>query len=180
MAKTENTVDEMVNVNTGELAVREDNVGDVVSANAVDSIIDRFKSNNVKVMSTLQGDDFNLKLRVAAAIAGAKSLEEQIGKPLELQHFILQGVTINDTTQKDENGAVIPKTVDTVRAILLMADGSAFYAISSGIISGLENLVGVVGHPVTWERPVTVTVERVKTRAGFFVFNLVPVTEVIG
>jgi len=175
MAKTEN-----VDQNTGELvAYDSENTVDIVSSDAVDSVIDRFKNNNVKVMSTLQGNDFNMKLRVASALASAKPLEEQLGKPLQLQHFILQGVTINDTTQKDANGAIIPKTVETVRAVLLMADGSAFYAISSGVIGGLETLVGTVGHPATWERPVTVTVERVKTRSGFFVFNLVPVAEVV-
>lgn len=171
---------ENVDTTTGELVpVTNENMGDVVSSDAVEATIDRFKNNNVKVMSTLVSDDFATKLRVASAIAAAKPLEEQLGKPLKLQHFILQGVTINDTTQKDENGAIIPKTVATVRAILLMADGSAFYAISSGIISGLENLVGIVGHPANWPSPVTVSVERVKTRAGFYVFNLVPVAEIV-
>lgn len=169
MAK--NTELETVDVATGEISV-----ADTVSADAVEATIDRFKNNNVKVMSTLQGNDFDLKIKVASAVASAEPIIEHVGKNLDLQHFILQGVTINDETAKDEAGN--PTQLETVRAILLTADGKSYYAISSGIISGLENLVGIVGHPAQWEHPVTVKVEQVRTRKGFTVFNLVPVSSV--
>lgn len=172
MAKNE--IDQVVDTTTGELMVSRD---DMMTADAVDATLNRFKSNNVKIMSTLQGDDFSLKLRVAAAVAAAEPIIEHVGKPLDLQHFILQAVSIRDN-EKGENGE--DQMIDTVRAILLTADGKSYYAISSGIISGLENLVGILGQPSNWEHPVTVRVDQVRTRQGYTVFNLVPLSSVEG
>lgn len=146
---------------TTENIVEESAVADIAASS---SAIERLKSNNVAVYSSFTGDDFKTKLKVSAALQSAKSIGDNLGKVIELENFIVQGIEIAD----ENTGEVI----NTSRVILVDTKGESFYGISSGLLNGLENLVGVLGRPADWPEPVKVKVTEVKTRKGFKVFNL--------
>lgn len=141
-----------------------------VDANALAHQINNFKNGTAAVYSSIQGDDFDSKLQVAAALSSAGKIDDNIDKVIDLANFVIQGIEIAD----ENTGELLA----VPRVILIDKDGNAFAGISRPLMSSLETLVNVLGQPHTWEKPVPVKVTIVKTRKGFKAFNLAPVTTV--
>lgn len=106
------------------------------------------------VVSTLRGNDRDTQIQVLKATMNATPLSEHLGKPINLVHFVAQSIDMTD----EETGELVNAT----RIVLLDADGSAYAAISNGLIKSLQNIVGILGEPATWGQPLPLIV----TEAG--------------
>lgn len=151
--------------NTTVVAVADDSIRE--GGSDIATVIQSMKDNNVQVFSSLTGDDFDTKITVASAVSSALPVGDHLGTVFELENFIVQPIDMNDETTGE--------VVSVPRVILLAADGAAYYAISSAVLSSLQTITGIFGMPQTWKQPVPVKVVEVKTRKGFKAFNLTPV-----
>ena len=117
------------------------------------------------VVSSFQTDNFETKAKVAQAVTNAEPLADHLGKELTLRNYVGQVIELPD----EETGVL-----RAVPRIILLCDEGQFYAISSGILSALENLTGVLGEPHSWPIGARVIVEAVqeRTRAKRNVFTL--------
>jgi hypothetical protein len=112
------------------------------------------------VVTSIVGDDFETKVKVAGAVQDAEPLRDHLGKTIDLEHYVAQVVEIKDTDNQgkeivDEQTGEI-KTLMAVRIILVAKDGKTYASISTGIGKALENLVGIIGKPHTWPAPIKV------------------------
>lgn len=121
----------------------------VVSANKALSSIATLKAGN-GVFSTITGTDFDSKKAILNAMTNAKPIADDLGTVINLENIVAQAVTVNDAATGDE--------VDAVRVILIDADGTAYAAVSDGIMGSLRDIFAVLGEPSTWAAPLPVTV----------------------
>jgi hypothetical protein len=132
----------------------------------IQDAISRLQSGvNTRVFSTVQGDDFDAKLKVMSAVSTATPIMEHLGKHIELENIVVQAVELTDPTTNMQT--------TQPRVILLDADGSAYYGISPVLLKAIETFVGVLGQPATWPAPLGVKVTREKGNRGFSFFNLI-------
>ena len=120
-------------------------------------------SASTSIVSTIQGDDFDTRLRTVDAVMNAEQLQDHLKEPFALANWVGQTVKL-----VNEDGA----EVNAIRCILITDDGKAYATVSEGVISALSNLVTVLGHPSTWASPVTVFADRVQGRNGFHFLTL--------
>lgn len=124
----------------------------------VGQAITALRNGKVSIVSSIEGDDFDTKLTVVDAITNSESLADNLNKDIELVNFVIQSIEmVNEQTGELE---AVPRT------ILIAKDGKAFHAISKGVFSSLENLVGVMGRPAAWDRPINVYGEKQRARVG--------------
>lgn len=130
-------------------------------AGAVQSLADGKQT----VFSTIQGDDFASKMKVLTATTASLPLSENLNKPIDLVDVVVQVIEMADE-QTGELG-------DVPRTILIAADGKAYHAISRGVFRAVENILGILGSPNTWENPVKVKVLQEGTGNRKY-FTIVP------
>jgi hypothetical protein len=106
------------------------------------------------VYSSIEGAEFEDRLKVAAAVANSVPLNEHINKTIQLRHFVAQATEIVDRESK--TGELLP----VVRLILIDEDGTAYHAISGGLFKSIENLIGILGKPAYWPGAVPVKVAQ--------------------
>lgn len=115
------------------------------------------------ILSTIQGDTQEARIANLEVFTNSESIseilrDEKRGKLfINLANFIVQNVELTS----DETGEISEAT----RVILVDADGSAYHAISAGLVNSLQSVLGFLGHPATWENPVPVKVVE-KTGKG--------------
>lgn len=112
------------------------------------------------VVSSIVGDDFDTKVKVAGAVQDAEPLRDHLGETIELEHYVAQVVEIKDTDGQgkeiiDERTGEV-KTLQAVRIILVAKNGKTYASISTGIGKALENIVGIAGKPHTWPKPIKI------------------------
>jgi hypothetical protein len=83
-------------------------------------------------------------------MTNATPVADALGTVINLENIVAQAVTINDAATGGE--------IDAVRVILVDADGSAYAAVSDGIMGSLRDIFAVLGEPSTWSAPLPVTV----------------------
>lgn len=139
----------------------------VESVGSMDALVQRFQnmSTGAAVFSSFSTDDFDTRLNVISAVMNAEALSDHLGEPLTLRHYVGQVIEMPD----EETGEL-----RAVPRIILLCDEGDFYAISTGVMSALENITGIVGQPADWPAGKVVKVEgvRVKTRAGRLALTL--------
>lgn len=107
------------------------------------------------IFSTVDADTMEGKAAVYKALNDATPLRDVVGEVLPIKDIIVQRVEV-DT----EDGDV----VEQPRTSLITTSGDAYSATSNGIFSAVRNIVGIFGHPSTWEAPLKVVVEEKATR----------------
>lgn len=137
---TDTATGELVEVANQELAVRD----------AINALVQGKSS----VFSSITGTDFASKLAVLNATTNSKPLAENLGKTIWIENIVVQFVSIKD--QQNPEGPRVPAK----RSILIDQDGTAYHAISNGVFSGIENLIGIVGQPHTWPFALPIVVTR--------------------
>lgn len=99
------------------------------------------------------------KIKVYNAInSKGISLDDTKGTVLEIVDVACHPVTL-----VDENTGEV---VQTLRTILIDKDGNNFDAVSQGVVSSLQKIFAIVGHP-TYNPPLKLKVVEQKTRKGF-------------
>ena len=138
----------------------------VMDVTSVEELSARFASmaNGVAVFSSLDADDFLTKARVASAVSNSEPLAEILGTPLTLRNYVGQVIEMPD--EKTGILSAVPR-------IILLCDEGPKHAISSGVMSALENITGILGQPSEWDGfDVVVEAVEERTRRGYRVMTL--------
>lgn len=109
--------------------------------------------------SSITGSDMDARKRLYKAIAEAEQLSDHLGSTINLADVVVMPVS----SENDETGEI----EEYERTTLIDADGSAYAAGSSGVVTSLNNLFGVFGQPQTWAEPLAIRVVEKKGRKGF-------------
>lgn len=134
------------------------------NADVTQAIRDLKNPGHSAFYSSIKGNDFQTKLKVAAALANSIPLSDHLNTTIELVDVVVSPVDIED----EKTGVV--STVP--RIVLIDSNGIAYHATSLGVFSSIETLIGIIGEPSTWDGPInTVAVEQ-KTRKGYKVITL--------
>jgi len=147
------------NVESTEVAIVDDVVA---SASAMDvaGIVAGMSSGDLQMYTSVKGVDKVAKLKVLDAITNSEPLADHLRESFNLTDFVIQVIQMAD--EKTGEIGNVP------RIILIMDDGKAYHAISSGVLQSLRNFVGVLGEPGTGDAwPVAVTCDEVKGRNGY-------------
>jgi hypothetical protein len=149
----DNTAETVTETDTGAEIVRANNGG----ASALDKLA--MLSSGSGIVSTIQGTDVEARKATLNAVTNAEPIADHLGETINMVHAVFQAVTVAD----DKTGEVN----DTVRTVLLDADGKAYAAISDGLIGSLRDVFGIMGQPSTWPEPLPVKVVEKRGRSGF-------------
>lgn len=107
------------------------------------------------IFSTVDADTMEGKATVYKALNDATPLRDLVGETLTLKDVIVQRVEV-----ETEEGDV----VEQPRTSLITTSGDVYSATSNGIFSAVRNIIGIFGHPSTWEAPLKVVVEEKPAR----------------
>lgn len=107
------------------------------------------------IFSTVDAKTTEGKAAVYTALNDATPLRDIVGEILSIKDIIVQRVEV-ETDEGD--------VVEQPRTSLITTDGAAYSATSNGIFSAVKNILGIFGHPSTWEAPLKVVVEERATR----------------
>jgi hypothetical protein len=107
------------------------------------------------MFSTVDAKTMEGKAAVYNALNDATPLRDVVGETLSVKDIIVQRVEV-ETDEGD--------VVEQPRTSLITSDGEAYSATSNGIFSAVKNILGIFGHPSTWESPLKVVVEEKATR----------------
>lgn len=146
---TENTV----NTATGEIVPaaefsQRDIAGEIVSIN----------QGSAAFYSSIKGDDMDSKLAVASALSNAESLSDNLNQHLAVKDIIVQHVELVNEKGQLESAP---------RITIITADGKAYSATSIGVFSAVKQLLGVVGEPETWTKPIDMFAVSEKGNNGY-------------
>lgn len=147
-----------------DIAIIDDQADNGISATEK---MERISNPALAVYSTLDTSDFEGRLDTIAALQDTVSLSDHLGEVIRLANFITQVVEINDTETK--------RKIEAIRTVLIDEDGTAYHAISDGVLNALQTIVGGLGHPSGWPHPIEVTAIEAKGRSGYRFMTLVPV-----
>jgi len=95
-------------------------------------------------------------------MTNAVPVSDNFGTVINLRNWVVQPVEMPVDDKDESKGTALAP-----RIILIDEDGTAYAAISSGILKSLENLVGVFGKPSQWPGSIPVAVTEQKSRKGF-------------
>ena len=107
------------------------------------------------IFSTVDAKTMEGKASVYKALNDATPLRDVVGETLSVKDIIVQRVEV-ETDEGD--------VVEQPRTSLITSDGAAYSATSNGIFSAVKNILGIFGHPSTWEAPLKLVVEEKATR----------------
>ena len=139
-----------------DVIVADDAIDTTVSA--LDKV-ERLKNPGTVVFSTIDGSTFAGRLATVSALQNSVPLNEHLGEVINLRNIVTQVVEVNDTESK--------RRVQAVRSILIDEDGTAYHAISDGVIQALQTFLGALGSPSEWPEPVKVAAVEERARSGF-------------
>ena len=107
------------------------------------------------IFSTVDAKTMEGKASVYRALNDATPLRDVVGETLSVKDIVVQRVEV-----ETDEGDVVEQT----RTSLITSDGAAYSATSNGVFSAVKNILGIFGHPSTWESPLKVVVEEKATR----------------
>jgi len=150
-------VDATMSIETGsnEVAIISSNTGLLASLEAM-------RSGGSNVVTTFEDSSWETRTATFDAMTNALPVADNLGTVINLRNWVIQPVEMPVDEKDPAKGTQLAP-----RIILIDEDGSAFAAISSGILKSLENLAGVFGKPADWPGAIPVVVSEQKSRAGF-------------
>lgn len=133
---------------------------------ATSGVVERMAmlANGSGIVSTLSGETLEARKATLNAVTNAEPVNEHLGETINLVHVVAQAVTLVD----DKTGVA----TDAIRAILLDANGSAYAAVSDGLMGSLRDVFGIMGQPSTWVEPLPIRVVEKRGRSGFRFFKI--------
>nr|DAO29388.1 MAG TPA: Single stranded DNA binding protein [Caudoviricetes sp.]DAY03655.1 MAG TPA: Single stranded DNA binding protein [Caudoviricetes sp.] len=101
-------------------------------------------------------------VRLYKVNSDAEPLEENIGTVINLRHYV---ATVVDFQAETRPGHFETRT--GVRLVLVDdVEGKSYATMSEVVMSDLKQLIGLAGHPSTWEEPIRVVAAKVKGRGA--------------
>lgn len=109
------------------------------------------------------------KIKLYSALQNAEKLDEHLNETMLMSNAVAQAVRVtNDQTGEISN---------TVRVIIVTANGKAYAATSPTLAAGLNTMFGIFGTPNTWDAPLAIKVVERRSRRGHKFFSIEPVDE---
>lgn len=115
--------------------------------------------------SSLTPETDEERYTLLAAVSTAESLDEHIGKVLELRDIVVRSTQYENR----ETGEMEP----VIQTILVAADGKAYSTTSNAVRDFILNIIDVFGEP-TWNPGVRVVAEKKLGASGFKYTRLTP------
>lgn len=106
--------------------------------------------NALVAYSSITGTDVDSKLAVLDATTNAEPIAQHLGEIIRVRDLIILNTTVTDKATGEVSEAQ--------RTVLIAEDGTAYAAMSGGIIRGLTNMIAVMGEPSGWQDPVEVVI----------------------
>lgn len=101
-------------------------------------------------------------VRLYKVNSDAEPLEENIGTVINLRHYV---ATVVDFQAETRPGHFETRT--GVRLVLVDdVEGKSYATMSEVVMGDLKQLIGLAGHPSTWEEPIRVVAAKVKGRGA--------------
>lgn len=101
-------------------------------------------------------------VRLYKVNSDAEPLESNVGKVINLRHYV---ATVVDFQAEVKPGVYETRT--GVRLVLVDdVEGKSYATMSEVVLSDLKQLIGLAGHPSTWEEPIKVVAAKVKGRGA--------------
>nr|DAF88732.1 MAG TPA: Single stranded DNA binding protein [Podoviridae sp. ctjUd6]DAJ36587.1 MAG TPA: Single stranded DNA binding protein [Caudoviricetes sp.] len=92
----------------------------------------------------------------------AEPLEANVGTVINLRHYVATVVQFQAETRPGHF-----ETRTGVRLVLVDdVEGKSYATMSEVVMSDLKQLIGLAGHPSTWEEPIRVVAAKVKGRGA--------------
>lgn len=141
------------------------NAGDSRGVLDVNTLISGLNGDVSSIFTTINGGDFDSRLKVAAAISDAEPFESHLGENFDLAHVIIQQVDLEDANTGE---------ITTAPRVILISDtGTAIVGTSVGLAMAVRNLFLAVGSPENWEH--SISIKLVREGAGirkYFTFKV--------
>ncbi|HDR7311487.1 TPA: hypothetical protein QCX08_003995 [Bacillus cytotoxicus] len=149
-----------------EVTVVEETVSnpfDVVKADNVTPAI--FEQSNQLFFSSIQNDGSReSQIKIYNAVSDAdNSLQDHVGEVIEITDMVAHTITLEDEVTKED--------VEALRVVLIAKDGTAYHAISQGVVSSLQRIIAIVGQ-APWNPSLKVVPVEKKTRKGYRTLTL--------
>lgn len=150
------------NENTQEVV--QDVAQDVNEVSVVDAALNvavsSFEEGNLPMFSTIQATDRASKIKLYNAISDSENaLDDHKGVVIEITDMVAHPIVLADE--------ITGEPVEAMRIVLVDKDGVGYHAISQGIVSSMQRVIGIVGQGPWTDEPLKITVVEKKTRKGF-------------
>lgn len=138
-------------------------IATIESDEGVKTAIRQMQRGDTSFYSSIVGDDFETRAAVLEAVMSSESLADNLGATIDLANVIVQQIEMPDT----QTGELRP----VPRVLLIDASGRAFHAISGPVFRDVQNIIGILGQPSSWPKPLSIRVvqEGAGTRRYFTV-----------
>ncbi|MGE7954933.1 hypothetical protein [Lysinibacillus xylanilyticus] len=124
-----------------------------------------FEDTSAALFSTIQATDRKSKIKLYNAISDSEnSLDDHKGEVLEITDMVAHPIELEDEVTKE--------MVQAMRVVLLTADGTGYHAVSSGVVSSMQRIIGIVGQGPWTDEPLQIVPIEKKTRKGFKTLTL--------
>lgn len=133
-----------------------------VSSNDLLATLEGMRGGSSNVVTTFEDSSWEARTATFDAMTNALRIDDNFGTVINLRNWVIQPVSMPVDEKDPSKGTQL-----SPRIILIDEDGTAYAAISTGILTSLQNLAGVFGKPADWPSAIPVTVSEQKSRAGF-------------
>ncbi|MGE7114927.1 hypothetical protein [Lysinibacillus sp. NPDC047702] len=158
MTNTSKEIEKTPNVENEVTVV---NTADVVT-NLSASI---FENTSSALFSTINATDRKSKIKLYNAISDSKnSLDDHKGEVLEITDFVAHPITLQDESTGQD--------VEAMRIVLIDKNGEGYHAVSAGVVSSMQRIIGIVGQGPWTDEPLEVVAVEKKTRRGYKTLTL--------
>lgn len=120
--------------------------------NSIGDAIEQLKSGVAPMFSSIEAKTEDDKLSIFDAVMGSLPLAEHLGTVIDVQNIIVQPVEMADETTGEFS--------TQPRVILITDKGVAYHAISKVLFRDIQNVLGIIGHPREWSKPLSIQVVR--------------------
>ncbi|MRD28069.1 hypothetical protein GH869_28425 [Bacillus thuringiensis] len=155
-----------LNNEVNEIAVVDEqvNTNDIVTVDKVTPSIFEAEGSKELFFSSIQATDRKSAIKMYNAINSSENaLADHKGEVLQITDMVAHAITLQDEVTKED--------VEALRVVLVAKDGTAYHAVSQGVVSSIQKIISIVG-PAPWNEPLEIVPIEVKTRKNFKTLTL--------
>lgn len=119
--------------------------------------------SNVFYSSIVDDGTRETKGKIYKALNNSEGSFAELEEAIEVQDIMAHNVVLLD----EQTGELI----ETVRVVLVTPEGKGYHAVSQGVMSSVQKIVGMYG-AAPWVPHIKMKPKRVKTRRGFFTVTI--------
>jgi hypothetical protein len=108
----------------------------------VAAAIEDIRNGKALAYSSITAEDMGSRLAILEAVTDSQPISENLNKPIAIRDIIIQKIPMADQ--------VSGEITDQPRIVFISEDGTAYHAISQGLLRSVNNLIGIAGEPGTW------------------------------